>query len=118
MESMKGFQLPINILVVVAIAVIVLLGLVALYFRGFGPFSTTAGIEAVKNEGCMELNPRAGCTTDPETILIEYDVDADGIGDGTDADDNLEAFLNTTYGCGLQAEYLACVKRICACPGY
>jgi hypothetical protein len=35
---MKGIELPINILVIIAVAVIVLLGVIALYFSGFmGP---------------------------------------------------------------------------------
>ena len=43
---MKGVELPINILVVVAIAVIVLLGMVALYLIGFNPISVTTAQDA------------------------------------------------------------------------
>jgi len=35
----KGIELPVNVLVIVAIAVIVLLGLVALFMGGFGGFA-------------------------------------------------------------------------------
>lgn len=106
---MKGVELPINILVIVAIAVIVLLGLVALYFTGFGPFSQVAGQEAIKNQACAELNPREGCTADPATLSINYDVDGDGI-----MNDFWQDFANQFYGC----TDAACAKRICGCPGY
>jgi len=117
----KGVELPINILVIVAIAVIVLLGLVALYFTGFGPFSATAGIEAVKNQACTELNPRAGCTSDVATITVNYDVNGDG--DIILADDNLQTFGIKYYGCPAYdaanpSPTTSCVKRICSCPGY
>ncbi len=109
---MKGVELPINILVIVAIAVIVLLGLVALYFTGFGPFSATAGQEAIKNQACTTLNPRAGCQSDPSTIAVNYDVNGDG--SITLAQDNWQTFANMFYGCTDSA----CAKRVCSCPGY
>jgi len=44
---MKGLELPINVLVLIAVAVIVLLGIVALYFTGFlGPAGTISFSEA------------------------------------------------------------------------
>ena len=110
---MKGVELPINILVIVAIAVIVLLGLVALYFTGFGPFSATAGQEAIKNQACVDLNPRAGCTDDPSTISVNFDVDDDG--NIAIAQDNWQTFADLFYGCGGDS---SCARRICGCPGY
>ena len=120
-EKVKGVELPINILVIVAIAVIVLLGLVALYFTGFGPFSATAGIEAVKNQACTELNPRAGCTAAVDTITVNYDVNGDGA--IVLADDNLQTFGIKYYGCPAfdaanPSPTTSCVKRVCSCPGY
>ena len=109
---MKGVELPINILVIVAIAVIVLLGLVALYFVGFGPFSATAGIEAVKNQACTVLNPRAGCTTDPSSVTVNYDVG----NDGDTSNDNLQEFAEAFYGCA--DGDTSCSRRLCSCPGY
>ena len=52
---MKGIELPINILVIVAIAVIVLLGMVALYFAGWTPFSSSLSYQSVKNTACEQL---------------------------------------------------------------
>ena len=57
---MKGVSLPINVLVIVVIAIIVLLGIVALYFGGFSPFSSSISVEGVKNELCSE-EVREGC---------------------------------------------------------
>ncbi len=110
---MKGVELPINILVIVAIAVIVLLGLVALYFTGFGPFSAVAGQEAIKNRACETLNPRAGCQTDPYQVEVNYDVDGDGLIDAADTWGN---FTELFYGCASGDS--ACARRVCSCPGY
>ena len=106
---MKGVELPINILVVVAIAVIVLLGLVALYFIGFNPFSVTSALEATKNQGCrlwMNLNPVCGewPTDTPTEINVTWQ--------GTSM--NFNDFMTTYYKCG----DVGCARRACNCPGY
>jgi hypothetical protein len=67
---MKGVELPINVLVIVAIAVIVLLGIVVLYFIGFNPFSGSISITSLKNSACsnfslnFDCGRRGGMTTD------------------------------------------------------
>jgi hypothetical protein len=58
---MKGIELPINILVIVAIAVIVLLGLVALYFIGSDPFNKGISISSLKNVGCGNFTLAYDC---------------------------------------------------------
>jgi hypothetical protein len=58
---MKGIELPINILVIVAIAVIVLLGLVVLYFVGFNPFSSGISLTALKNQACGNFTLSYSC---------------------------------------------------------
>jgi len=58
---MKGIELPINVLVIVAIAVIVLLGLVVLYFIGFNPFSGSVSLNSLKNTGCSNFSLNYGC---------------------------------------------------------
>lgn len=113
---MKGIELPINILVIVAIAVIILLGLVALYFVGINPFSVTAGRDAVKNSACTTYVRQQDCGNNPAGVSVDYDVKSD-----TDStNDNLEEFLKTYYGCDNTdaAQVLLCIRRICACPGY
>jgi len=81
---MKGIELPINVLVIIVIAVIVLLGVIAVYFTGWTPFAQTAGVEAVKNAGCRIVV--YNCSTDLDDILFDgsnaglpkYDVNGDG----------------------------------------
>lgn len=117
---MKGVELPINVLVIVAIAVIVLLGLIALYFLGFGPFSELAGRESIKNNACVQYN-QGGCTKSTKLQSVNYDVDKDGT--ITPAEDNLYTLATTYYGCTDDTTTTAdeaetCAKRLCACPGY
>jgi len=79
MKGMKGVELPINILVIVAVAVVVLLGIVALYFVGWSPFPATVGLESAKNEGCRQLVQERRCGTDTWNIEIDnFDADQDG----------------------------------------
>ena len=106
---MKGVELPINILVVVAIAVIVLLGLVALYFIGFNPFSVTTAIEAAKNNACRTyLHQNPVCNS---AVTVTFDYPA-----GTATE--LSTFTNDYYGCTNTAADESCVRRVCGCPGY
>lgn len=120
---MKGIELPINVLVIVAVAVIVLLGIVALFMIGFSPFSTISGQESYKNQACTQLT-RGGCTADLTSISIPFDANKDGeIASDTD---NLYAMCQNYYGCNVvddlgeddTAANNLCCKKQCACPGY
>ncbi|MHA1686746.1 MAG: hypothetical protein ACTSYD_10120 [Candidatus Heimdallarchaeaceae archaeon] len=133
MFNMKGISLPINALVIVAIAVIVLLGLVALYFGGFNPFSTAITVESAKNDACDTL-VRYGCNVNTNTITIDdFDADQDGAigaadtGSGFDwanppasckgsainaIGDNLASLCFCFYNKKSEAE----CKALCGCP--
>jgi hypothetical protein len=75
---MKGLELPINVLVIVAIAIVVLLAVIALYFGGFTPFSSAVNIEGVKNEGCRQLVQQKNCNAATNAIAISnFDADQD-----------------------------------------
>ena len=107
---MKGVELPINILVVVAIAVIVLLGLVALYFIGFNPFSVTTAVESAKNNACRDYLHQNPVCDDAYTVTFEYPA-----GTATTLGD----FTNDYYGCSNVAGVdESCARRVCGCPGY
>jgi hypothetical protein len=106
----KGVELPINILVIVAIAVIVLLGLVALYFAGFGPFGGAVSYQAAKNAGCEEL-VRTGCG-DTTAIIVNFDSNGDGTVGG--AGDTLQALCEGWYGVA-SGDQIAC-RQLCGCP--
>lgn len=126
---MKGVELPINVLVIVAVAVIVLLGVAALFITGFSPFSTISGQESYKNTYCTQLT-RGGCTVTTNTIEVNnFDANkddlitpgtvwdwADPTGEDTDIipEDNLAALCYHYYGSRTET---AC-KKVCVCPGY
>ena len=106
---MKGVELPINILVVVAIAVIVLLGLVALYFIGFNPFSVTTAVESAKNNACRDYLHQNPVCNSAAGVSLEYPA-------GTTT--TLDQFTNDYYGCSNTAADESCARRVCGCPGY
>ncbi len=124
---MKGIELPINVLVIVAVAVIVLLGIVALFMLGFSPFGTISGQESYKNAACTELT-RGGCTDNPNEIQVNFDANKDDVvctqssADysattgkcGTAPIDTLQDLCTNFYRAPTQTE----CKRLCACPGY
>ena len=107
---MKGIELPINILVVVAIAVIVLLGLVALYFVGFSPFSATTAQESAKNTGCRTFMHQDPVCNDPSDSGVNVTYPSGVIR-------SLQNFTVTYYGCASLNDY-DCARRVCGCPGY
>ncbi len=68
MRTRKGIELPMNTLVAVAIAVIVLLAMVAFFLMGFGPQST----QQVRYSNLMkecELWSAVGCGGNPPDSL-------------------------------------------------
>jgi len=103
----KGVELPINILVVVAIAVIVLLGLVALYFVGFSPFSATTAQESAKNTGCRDYLHQSPVCSNSSDVALLYPGNTSR---------TLQNFTEKYYGCTSTDE--DCTRRICGCPGY
>lgn len=69
---MKGIELPINILVIVAVAIIVLLGVIALFYSSWfsstGPVTSQSAISAA----CSQAS-RQGCTVAvPSTLTVTY----------------------------------------------
>jgi len=130
---MKGVELPINILVIVAIAVIVLLGLVAVYFVGFNPFSSVAGIEGIKNDACRVLVQGKNCAELTSNIVFDgamlrqFDANKNNAmvatavsswgtacPDALWTGDNLAALCACYYSRSTEAQ----CKALCSCPGY
>ena len=100
-------ELPINVLVIVVIAVIVLLGVVAVYFTGWTPYASSAGIDAIKNDACRKMS--YDCSKDPTDIKItNFDVDGD---DDIDTDDNLLTMCTMHYDTGTVEQ----CKALCGC---
>jgi hypothetical protein len=112
----KGIELPINILVVVAVAVIVLLGLVALYFSGFMGPAGVMNQESAKQKYCaLVMRSPDGCAGGVALSSItvsDFDADRDGsldagttwdwatstCGAGASEEDNLAALLACYFG--------------------
>jgi hypothetical protein len=131
MKGMKGVELPINVLIIVAVGLIVLLGIVALFFIGWSPFPATVGLESIKNQACRELVQEWQCKIATADIHIaNFDADKDeavGTVDTGAQDDILGTCGNslvTNMGDNLRnlcrcwyniADENSC-KRICGCP--
>jgi hypothetical protein len=78
---MKGMELPVNALVIILIAVLVLLGIVALWMGGWVAGAQGVTIEAAKAAACSELmRYYLGCTAlEPYTIGISnFDANKNG----------------------------------------
>ena len=68
---MKGLALPINILVIVAVAVIVLISLIAMYYPAFFAGSLVVGVDSAKSAACRSLVEGNACGVDPRFIPLE-----------------------------------------------
>jgi len=76
-DALKGIELPINVIIVISIAVIVLLSVISLYFSGWLSGTGTINIEVVKNDACRRL--LMNCFNDVNLITIDnFDADSDG----------------------------------------
>ncbi|MDD5417187.1 MAG: hypothetical protein PHU12_04390 [Candidatus Aenigmarchaeota archaeon] len=111
---MKGLELPVNMLVVVAVAVIVLLGVVALFMTGLTPFGNVTGLQDAKSQGCS-IVVTSGCSPNLnlENIAIDNFEGADNLYglchdyygcDALDIDDEDDVIANT-----------ACCMKVCGC---
>jgi Flp pilus assembly protein TadG len=133
MRGMKGLELPINVLIIVAVALIVLLAVVAMYFSGFSPFTTAIGLEGVKNDACRRLVQENRCKAETKDIAIQgFDANRDGnnnVGTSWDFDDNAAYACDATTGGGNDNLAALCdcyysvgsegqCKVMCGCPGY
>jgi len=105
----KAFVLPVNVLVIVAVATIASLGLIGVYGVGYNPFSMGIGLESVKNTGCRKL-VMGGCKVNASDILLNYDVNKDGL---NDTRDNLLELCKRYFG---RNDEKSC-KQMCGCVG-
>lgn len=129
---MKGMELPVNTLVIIAIAATVMLVIIAMFAIGINPFKTTVGYDAAKTAGC-KLLLQDNCATSPKLIKINnLDVNGDGTicppdetgaMDTTDpgctgatGPDTLQALAESNYGVGTGK--ISETKALCNCPGY
>lgn len=74
---MKGVELPINVLVIVVIALIILLALIGLFYGVWGPGSSGLNLEGTKNSACQML-VSTGCSDSESIHVSDFDADKDG----------------------------------------
>jgi hypothetical protein len=75
---MKGIELPINVLIIVAVAIIVLIALVAMFYPNFKSSSTVVNSDIYKSSACQIMIDRK-CTPSPSDITIaNFDADKNG----------------------------------------
>ena len=77
-DKLKGIELPVNALIIVILAVLVLLGILAMYAGVWSPSSGGVNLEAAKDNACHML-ASMGCSVHPAAIPVN-NFDADGSG--------------------------------------
>lgn len=84
-KNMKGIELPVNVLVIIAIAVLVMLGMIALYVAGILPAGQINEFSSM-TEACGQLKGGSPpCSTSTKTIDINWDADKNGNIDSSDS---------------------------------
>jgi len=124
---MRGIELPINALILIILAVIVLIAIIAFFYPEFLGQSKTVSLESAKNAACMELLDLE-CKVSPTRIFTpHFDSDGDGVvGDvGTTKvmcglsngvrGDNLYNLCHCWLGLPLNVPEQDC-KKLCGCP--
>jgi hypothetical protein len=113
---MKGIELPINVLIIVAVAIIVLIAVVAMFFPAWRNASGTVTSDVAKSAACQLLIER-GCNVETKYITIKnFDADKDGTYGTIDATSNwgwnpISLCMNTLHT-GASGDNLA---SLCAC---
>jgi len=122
---MKGIELPINALIIIVVAILVLLGIVALWMSGWGGGSQGVTVEAAKATGCGALMRSAGgCTgVTPANIfydgqnlvnhVLKFDADGDGTAGDADGTDNLQSLCTRYYNAATPSD----CRKVCGCSG-
>lgn len=91
--------MPINLLIIIIVAVIVLIALVGFFILGWGQTSAGISAEAARASACQRLI--IDCTRSASTIKIDnFDADKDGSLDPgtTSTTDNLETLCSEYFG--------------------
>jgi hypothetical protein len=128
---MKGLEMPVNTLVVIAIAVLVMLGMIAMYMAGSGG-GTIIAETAAKSSACNDLVQRGCADANIDTVSIDWAqygslgayceakyIEA-FINDETKVktEDETDANGNDVFGVADTADMdLYCRTVICGCPG-
>jgi hypothetical protein len=125
---MKGIELPINVLIIIAVAVIVLIAIIAMFYPAWTGGSSTMTIEGAKSNACQILTESKKCSVATSTIgVVGFDANKDAnhaietqLDAAVSAGDTLSALCDNYYqinavtaGTASQAE-IRC-KQLCGC---
>lgn len=124
MPAGKGLQLPVNVLVVMIVAIIALAGVLSLFLGGYNQPSGTVGLEGARNAGCTQLLSSGKCSdaNAPTFIGIKnYDANEDGRTFQTSVQaaangDSLAALCVNKYAADVTNMVRTCNIRVCGCP--
>jgi len=118
---LKGVELPINTIVILVIALIILLAIIALFFGIWTPGVGGVSLEAAKDNACLLLTS-TGCGDTSSIIVKDFDADKDGnlneansnTGNcgSDDAGDNLFMLCKCHYN----KDESECRTDVCNCP--
>lgn len=124
---MKGAELPINTLIIIVIALVILIAVIAIFFGVYNPSKEGINLEAAKSNACQML-ASMNCGVSPASIIINnFDADKDGtvgdIGTWTWGDscspspaadgDNLASLCACQYS--INTNDADCRKTVCGC---
>jgi len=136
---MRGIELPINVLVIIMLAVIVLIAVLALYFGGFVQPASSMSLESARQQACTQLIQKGLCGDKAGPLMIpikNFDANKDGkleyaefvTGSGIYLGDNLSQLCINYFNCqrvqlsggmfSLQvyvADQDCCAKKVCNC---
>ncbi len=130
---MRGVELPVNAIIIIALAIIALIAIIAFFYPEFFGQSESVSLESAKNAACMEML-NADCKLLPVEIGTPYfDSDQDGsINDvhpggmyvlcglsGVHGGDNLYQLFFCWYGISYHHDFdreVREMKKLCGCP--
>lgn len=144
-HAKKGMELPLNTLVILAIVIIVLLAVAALFMGVWGPTGGGISLQSAKTNYCSKLLNTGKCGNAELTAITidDFDADRDGKVDGgtvvpriiaglkdksdpldTTTTDNLLTLCIYWYNCGTvkgttttdDDVITCCRKNVCGCP--
>jgi hypothetical protein len=113
---MKGAELPINVLIILALAVIVLIAVLLMFYTPFSTGSSTVSLDTAKSQACHSLISGYGCSTTVDLKLIavyNYNADDDANGNMNTLQDNLQALCEHKYQ--IPATDTAACRKLCGC---
>lgn len=112
---MKGIELPVNALIIIILAVLVLLGILALYAGVWSPSSGGVNLESAKNNACQML-ASTNCQSDPATILISnFDANKNGQQKDTSQTPDKSTAWDYAAHCGLGKSTGDNLATLCLC---